>query len=368
VNFRLTRGRLRSTEQVASLYRRFCHRSRTDFASTLGLGVAEDHPGLTGILRAMLLGQRQELSDAQDELFMQSGTMHLFAISGLHVGVIAAGLHALLALLPVPRAARFVATISALWLYVDITGAAPSALRAFVMIALLEAALLLRMPGQLIPALAGSALLVVLAWPLQVLSVSFRMSYGIMAALLLFGLPLAETWQGHWQPFRSLPLQDWRWYHHLVHRLGRALAAAAAIGLASSLVSTLSSVWHFQLFTPGALVPNLLLIPLASLVILAGMASLLCGLVGIAAWSVLFNHAAVLMLWSMEAGIRVWVTLPGTWSQAHFVAPWLGPTAFVALLATLLAGYARRWRPACGGWWPPVIVVVVVVIFGVEFN
>ena len=58
------------------------------------------------------------------------------------------------------------------------------------------------------------------------------------------------------------------------------------IGLASSLVSTVSSLQFFGLFTPGALAVNLVLIPISTLVIGAGFLSLLCGLVGFTAGSV----------------------------------------------------------------------------------
>ena len=78
---------------------------------------------------------------------MHSGTMHLFAISGLHIGVIAVGLQAVLALLRLPRWVQFVLGVAALWLFVDITGASPSAVRAFVMVIFLQAAFLLRRPG-----------------------------------------------------------------------------------------------------------------------------------------------------------------------------------------------------------------------------
>jgi len=69
----------------------------------------------------MMLGQKHELSDEQDAQFMQSGTMHLFAINGLHIGVVAMALHALLAVARVPtgRGGRHARV---LWLDVDTTG------------------------------------------------------------------------------------------------------------------------------------------------------------------------------------------------------------------------------------------------------
>ncbi len=368
MNFRLTRGRIGVVEREASAYRRWCARMGRKFSEILGAGVAAKRPELTAVFRAMLLGQKHELSDEQDSLFMHSGTMHLFAISGLHIGVIAVGLQALLSLARVPRVVRFVVGLTALWLYVDITGAAPSAVRAFVMVALLQASLVLRTPANPLAALAASALVVLLAWPLQFFSASFQMSYGIVAALLLLGLPLGEAWLARWRWRADLPKATWRWHQHLFDWFRRGVVGAVAIGVASTLVSAVTGVMFFGLFTPGALLANLVLIPAASVVILGGVASLLAGLAGATALSGLFNHAAVLVLLGIDASVRWFVRVPGMWHGARFAAPWVGAAALGVLVAALLAGYAAGWRRERGGWWPPFAVVAVALIFGVKFG
>lgn len=192
MNFRLGRGRVVAEEQAASAYYRFCAHLAQRFSEMLGRGVIDKKPDLVAVLRAMMLGQQGELSPEQDQLFMQSGTMHMFSISGLHVAVIAGGLQALLGLMRLPRAAQLIIGLSALWLYVDITGAAPSAIRAFIMVSALQASFLLRVPGNPLAALTASAVVILLVEPMQLFSGSFQMSYGIVAALLLLGLPLAE--------------------------------------------------------------------------------------------------------------------------------------------------------------------------------
>jgi competence protein ComEC len=368
MNFELNRGRILHVVRPPTAYRKFCARMADRFAAWLGQGVEAKRPELTNVLRAMMLGRKHDLSDEQNSLFMQSGTMHLFAISGLHIGVIALGLQALLSLSRMPRRWRFGLSLLVLWLYVDITGATPSAIRAFCMIALLQAAFMLRKPGNPLAALTASALIVLALAPMQFFSASFQMSYGIVAALLLLGLPLAETWMQRWPAFRDLPSSTWRWWHHGTDYVWRGLLGALAIGLASILVSLLCGVQFFNLFTPGALPANLILIPVAMLVILAGMGSLLCGLVGFTAGSALCNHAAVLILWGIDAGIRRLVAWPGIYQAAAFKAAWMGPLALVLLLACLLFGYAGGWAKTRGGWWPPFVLTLLVLIFGVNFG
>jgi competence protein ComEC len=368
INFRLNRGRVLAEVRPAPPYRRFCARALVKFSALLGTGVAVKRPGLVSVLRAMLLGQQHELSDEQNLLFRQSGTMHVFSISGLHIAVIAAGLEALRSLLRLPRVAGMLAGLVALWLYVDITGTAPSAVRAFVMVAFVQVSLVLRVPRNPLAALTASALLVLLLTPLDLFSASFQMSYGIVLALLLVGLPLADRWLEAAALFRDLPKVTWAWHQRLRDAAWRSLLAATAIGAASSLVSTVTSAQFFNLVTPGALLANLWLIPASSLVILLGLVSLLSGLAGLAAGSALANHAAVLVLWAVDRGIHANLQLPGMWVGATFRAPGLGAAALAALVASILAGYAYGWRGWCRGYWPPVAVVALALTLGMKFG
>ncbi len=366
VNFKFTRGRVLAEERPPHPYYRFCAAAAAEFKAILDRGIAEKRPALAALLRGMMLGETGELSEGQRELFMQSGTMHLFAISGMNIGVIAGALHALLALVRAPRWAIFAVGVSTLWLFVDITGASPSAVRAWAMAAFLQAAFVLRRPASVLAALVASALAVLLLAPLQAFSASFLLSYSIVLALLVLGLPLGEAWVGRWSPWRDLPKPAWQWWQHWGDWGWRVTATAVAVGVATMLVSLLTSVQYFRLLTPGALVSNLVLIPAAGVVTLGGLAALLCGLAGFGPGAVLCNHAAALVLLVIERLVQFSVTVPGTFVPARFAAPWVGPAALALLLATLLLGYAGGWRRRWGGWWPPFIVVALALAFGLR--
>ena len=355
VNFKITRGRLASAKRPANAYYRFCERMQQRFGEILSLGL-EKQPALAGILRAMMLGQKHELSDEQDTRFMQSGTMHLFAISGLHIAAIAVGIETLLALLRIPRWPRFVFSTILLWLYVDITGGSPSAVRAFVMVFLFHAAGVLRVPVNPIATLGTAAFVTLVLEPMQLFSASFQMSYGIVAALILLGSPLSERWQAAWQPFRYLPEITWTWWHRSIVAAQRALVGAIAVGLASTLVSTITGLVFFRLLTPGALIANLVLIPISSLVIFSGFASLVVGLCGLHGLAGLFNQGAALVLYSMDQSIAYFVTLPGMYFTAGFSAAWIGFAAFGVLMMSLCFGYAQQWHSTRGGFWPPFVL------------
>ncbi len=366
LGFKFTRGRLLAEEKPAGAYERFCARAQEKFSSILGAGIADQRPELAGILRAMMLSQKYELSRGQKELFMQSGTMHFFAISGLHIGVIASVLQALLALLRLPRWARFVVGTALLWLYVDITGASPSAERALAMVIFMQAAFVLRWPGNPLAALTASAFVVLLAQPMQLFTASFQMSYCVVATLLLLGLPLGEKLRERWRLFPQLPKVSLTWRQRLAVASLDKILAALGLGVATALIAAVTGIAFFRLFTPGALAANLVLIPLASFAILAGFISLLCGLAGFLSASVLFNHAAALILALIQWLIGAFVKVPGAYWPAAFKAEWWADVVLAALLATCLAGYAAKWRH--GMILVPVTLVAVALIFVVKFG
>jgi competence protein ComEC len=368
INFRFTRGRLTAEDRPAHPYYRFCAELGKRCHELLGLGIETKRPALAGLLRAMMLGTTHDLSTEQHTLFMQSGTMHLFAISGLNIGVIAGVLQAGLLLLRFPGWARFVVGAGLLWVFVDVTGAAPSAIRAFAMAVFIQAAFVFRRPANMLAALVASAFAVLLLWPLQMFSASFLMSYFIVTALLVLGLPLGEAWVERWAPWRDLPVVTWGRWHRAVDAAWRNTTLAVAIGLATTLVSLLTGLQFFQLLTPGALAANLVLIPAAVIVTLGGFASIMCGLIGFTPGAVLCNHAAAVVLLIIEWLVRLSVKIPGAFLAARFAHPWVGPASLIALLAALLAGYAAAWRPSRGSWWPPFAIVALVLIFGVNFG
>ena len=368
MNFRLSRGRLTGLISPASGYYQACDRLAGAAHDLLGLGLEQKRPDLAALLRALMLGSIHELSGDQRQVFMQSGTMHLFAISGLNIGVIATTLQALLSLLRLPAWARCVIGLVLLWVFVDVTGASPSAIRAFAMAACLQAASVLRQPANLLSALTLSAAGVLLLSPLQVFSPSFLLSYGIVATLLLLGAPLGEAWLARWSPYRDVPPVTWTLWQRITELLWRRLAPTLAVGLATSLAGLLSGLEFFQLLTPGALFTNLILIPAASATTLAGFASLLCGAVGLTAGVSLCNHAAGLLLLGIEHLVRLSVRVPGAFVPAQYVSPWVGPAALSTLLALLLLGYQSAWSTRRGGWWPPFALVALTLLLGVRFG
>ncbi len=365
INFSYGRARLESEPAAAGAWVRFCAAAGDKLETVLRAGLG-GHDGLADLYVAMMLGRKQELSDQQEDWFVRSGTMHLFAISGLHIAGIAVAVNTLLTFARLPGRARFVIGAAILWTYVEITGGAPSAVRAFWMVTCLLGAQQLRVPSNSLSALAVSALGVLLVEPHQLFSASFQMSYGIVAALLLYGVPLQEKWLEAWRPWATLPRPDWGWRRELAEGAGRGFIGLIALGLAATLISTLATLAFFDLLTPGGFFVNLALIPASTLVLFAGVAAMLCGGIGLTPLAVLFNHAAALVLAAMEGAVVWALQFPGVAWPATFVAPWLAATSGAGMLALLALGYSRGWPAREGGYWVPYAALGLVLVLGVR--
>jgi competence protein ComEC len=364
---KLTRARILREEQPPGWFQRFCSRAENHLEESLRLGL-EKHPQTLSLYLAMLLGEKAVLSGAQQNAFMRSGTFHIFSISGLHVGVIAVALQGVLRLLRLPGRPAVVLCLLLLWLYVQITGGSSPAERSFIMIAFLLASQVFRLPGNALAALAAAALVTLLLDPLQLFSTGFQMSYTVVVALLVMGVPLADKWLAGWRPFSLLPKPNWRWYHHGIDWCGCWLLGSGAVCWAAFLASTPSGIGYFRVFSPGSLVANLVIIPLSSLALIAGFVSLLTGLVGLVSLSVLFNSAAALTLIIMDWLVQHGTELPGVYFPARFVCGWLAPVALAGMTALMLAGMSGGWSRRHGGYWPPAVALGLMLILVVKFD
>lgn len=114
---KLTRAQLIEEVAPPGWFQRWCSRAEDRLEAILRRGLA-GHPAIASIYLAMLLGEKAVLSTEQTNAFMRSGTFHIFSVSGLHVGVIAAALYSGFTLLRMTRRATVILTLPVLWLYV----------------------------------------------------------------------------------------------------------------------------------------------------------------------------------------------------------------------------------------------------------
>ena len=162
----------------------FATELKADFSRRVGLGLDAEREVVT-LNRAILLGERSRLSRRMKRVFTASGTMHIFAISGLHVMTIANVLIYLLAVLFVSRRLAGVFVTPFLWGYVYLIGSPPSAVRAALMASICFLAPLLWRRPNLLRAWALTFLAVHILHPQMIVDVGNALSFIVMLAIAL---------------------------------------------------------------------------------------------------------------------------------------------------------------------------------------
>ncbi len=328
---------------IRPLTDRFC-----DWATgVLAAGLPEaDEP--YRLIRALTLGWKTALTSQVTAPFIQTGTMHVFAISGLHIALIAGVLIQLLRVLRIPRPAAGALSIPLLWFYTAASGWQSPAIRSALMMTVVIGGWALRRPGNLLNSLA-SAGLIILAWdPSQLFQASFQLSFFVVLSLALFCPPL-QQWVTAWlQPDPLLPpllVPKWR-------QGGLAVIRAVLFSLATTMAAWLGSLpliaYYFHMVTPVNLPANLLIVPLSSLTLVANAGALAC-----AGWAPyltsLFNHTGWLSMRLMIDLSHWMANWPGAWFHVRTPTPGEFAWFYCAVFGLVLpARFSARTRLAGG--------------------
>ncbi|MDA0173751.1 ComEC/Rec2 family competence protein [Solirubrobacter taibaiensis] len=204
-----------------------------------GLGERLEGPE-AALLRGMVLGADERLSEKVKDDFQASGLAHILAVSGQNVMLLVVLVLAACALIGVPYTARIVLAVAVVALYVPLTGAGPSIQRAGVMgIAGLVAALAGR-PGHRWYGLLLAAAVTLALNPRAPEEPGWQLSFVAVAALLAGAQPLRAAF---------------------ARRLPGPVADVAAITIAATLGTAPLMALHFQQVSLAALPANLLAAP-----------------------------------------------------------------------------------------------------------
>ncbi len=210
-------------------------------------------------LEALLLGQGQGIPSELADLFRKTGTIHILVVSGFQVGLIGLIGFTILSLVRVPRALRILLVGAGLVLYCGLAGANPPILRATVTGVLLCIGSYRGREISALNSLAAAALLILFVHPRSLADVSFQLSFAAVVGLLTLAPWFARKWLGDPSPLRVKTQPARRWF---------VQSAAASCGAWCAITPV--AAWHFHQITPVALLANLIVVPLSSLLIVSG--------------------------------------------------------------------------------------------------
>jgi competence protein ComEC len=303
-------------------------------------------PGSSGgIASALITGERGGIAEEDDAALRDAGLAHVLAIAGLHMALMGGGIFWLLraGLAAIPALALHypikkwaaAGALAASTFYLVISGAAPSAVRAYVMLGCVMTAVLLDRPALSMRSLALAAAILLVMRPESITEPGFQMSFAAVG-----GLVAVAEWER--QRERTAPRGA----------LFRYVQAIVMTSLVGSLATTPFVLFHFERATHYAVLGNLIAMPVMGFWVMpaAGLSVALMpfGLEGFA-------------LHLLGQGIAVMVAM-GRWVSGLPGAVSLAPAMpLAALLAMALGGlwlaiWRRRWR-----WWgaAPLLLGVV---------
>ena len=211
-------------------------------------------PRSAAIGRALILGERDGIDAQLRSYFLATGSMHILAVSGMHIGLLILALLKILGLLSrwVSRKQALVLVLLIVWYYAVLTGLSASVLRSVFMFSVLLLSQLSGRQMSQLSALFFSAFCLLLYDPRYLFDLGFQLSYLAMLGIYLY-----------YEAIRALLQFRWKVLTHLWD--------GTALGLAATLTTLPLSLYHFHLYPNYAQVANLCLMSLSSLILVVGM-------------------------------------------------------------------------------------------------
>src|SRR5947199_5342730 len=312
----------------------------------------EGSPDVQDFLNGIVLGLRHQTPEDIEEPFQQTGTLHLFAVAGLHVGIVATLLWMLATVARLSRKTAAALIIPLLSFYAAVTGLHISSVRAATMASVLIGGLFFERKVFLANSLAAAAFFI-LCWNTnELFSTGFQLSFAVVGAIVLFTDPFFRVLQRRGAPDPFLPQTLVRGPRRWMHSSYEWVSGGASVSLAAWIGSLPLILWYFHLVTPISLLANLVVVPIAFFVLAVALLSLMT--TPLLPWvALVFNNANWTLATLVISIVHLFAQMPG----GHFYVgqpDWGGRSAKMTVL-DLGAGAAvhvrvngQDWLVDCG--------------------
>lgn len=329
---RLRGGRVLGELAAPSTFARWRQARQTHLEKWLRTLPWEDPAG-GAMLAATMLGRTALLPAEAKAAYAATGTLHLFAISGLHIAGMAAILLWCARRLRLPELPIGLAVLALLWLYVQVTGASPSSVRAWIMAAFLWGGQAGERATPALQSLALACACTLILSPEAATDAGFQLSYAAVLGIIAAGGPAARLLTGPADAERLTPVAARTPGGRLRGKVRKFLLGGLAVSFAASVAGAPLTLGLFGTASWGGVFANLLLVPLSEIPLVLGMASVACSVSEALAWpAAVLNGAAAAALHGMTWLAELGAMVPGIQLELALPYRWLGP-AGGALLA-----------------------------------
>lgn len=277
-----------------------------------------------GVASALIVGDKSNLDSEIKRAYVASGTMHILAVSGMHIALLFWVLNMGLFFLDRIKHGKFLKLtilLLAVWLYAMITGLSGSVLRAAAMITFVILGRSFSRNVDIFNSLAASAFVLLVFNPFNLVDAGFQLSYVAVISIVVF-YPMIYAWltvTNKWL--------DWIWQ-------------LVAVTLAAQIVTTPISLYYFHQFPNLFMASNLLMIPISTVIMYLALAIIpLSGIPWLIAWlGKVFNF----WVWMLNAVVLYIESLPFALTTGIYIN--LVDVCLLYLFVILLTYYLVRKR------------------------
>ena len=224
--------------------------------AVLGMTAGMSEPAAT-MIPAMVLGIKPSYQDPLNKAFRESGSMHVFAVSGLHVMMLGSMVALLLRLTGMPKAWWVSGVIASMFFYALVTGFNPPAVRASIMGSLCLMGLVVNRQVVLLNSVAASALLVLVADSHAIFQPGFQLSFVVLIAIAVLLPWTQKLYAGivYLDPF--LPYRLLTKPQLLSLRCRKSVQASFSVSTCAVLGASPLSWYYFGIVTPVSILAGL---------------------------------------------------------------------------------------------------------------
>lgn len=219
-------------------------------------------PFSAGILNAIILGERQNLSAHTRDVLVYSGTVHIIAISGLHLGIVAFIMLLTLKIIKIPRKPRYILTMLLLIIYSILTGANTPVIRATIMATMLLFSYLLEREVNIYNSLSLAALIILAVNPWQLFEISFQLSFLSVVSIVWLSPKIKSLFPEKLNKMPSI----------------RFLISVFSVSFAAWLGLLPLIAYYFRILSPITILANMIIVPYMTIIVASGFILALIGM------------------------------------------------------------------------------------------
>ena len=302
------------------------------------------------LLKALILGLKGEIQPETRAHFTDTGVVHILSVSGQHVGFVLIFLLVVSRLLRLTTPWRSVFLMVSLFYYAGLTGFNPPVLRAVLMAEIFLLGALWQRQVDLYNVLATAALVILLLNPYALFDVGFQLSFAAVFGMAFFYTRLHPLF------FRSAFLKGGGW-----RTICRWLLELILVSIAAQLGTLPMTAIYFERVPLLATIANLVVVPLAQVIVMLGFILIFVTLIWPAA-AQLLGLVISMLLTGVTKFVALLAAAPLVKFEVAQYSHFFILVSFILLLCLLTTLWHRRW-----GWTVIVLLSLANIFYWREF-